>query len=119
MAPLLRLATLLGLRNPELVVPVDEVEEDDTVLVPARTAPDVLEPEEPELLPFCASTCPGLLPVAIEAVLLPLSLPLLLLLPLEIDPATSVPPTCLPPPEVELPEDSSEPVPPMFQIPVP
>lgn len=107
----------MGLRNPELVVPVPEEEEDDTVLVPARTAPDVLEPDEPELLPFCAIACAGLLPVAIVAVLLPLPL---LLLPLEPDAATSVPPTNrLPPPEVELSEELLESLLVIFQTPVP
>ena len=103
---------LLGLRNPELVVPVDEEEEYDAVLVPARTAPDVLEPEEPEPLPFCATSCAGLLPLATAVALLPLPL-------LSPDWATKAPAGLTTLPEEEKPEDSLEELSVIVQIPVP
>lgn len=99
----------MGLRNPELVVPVEEDDEEDE---PAKIAVDVLEPEEPEPLVFCATACAGLLPPVFAVELLPL--PLLLLAC-----ATRVPADTLPLAGVELSEDPSELIGVMFQMPVP
>ena len=90
------------------------VEEDDEEDEPVKIAVDVLEPEEPEPLVFCATACAGLLPPVFAVELLPL--PLLLLV---LDCATIVPANTLPLAGVELSEDPSELIGVTFHIPVP
>lgn len=92
------------------------VEEDDEEDEPVKIAVDVLEPEEPEPLVFCATACAGLLPPVFAVELLPL--PLLLLV-LVLDCATIVPANTLPLAGVELSEDPSELIGVTFHIPVP